>query len=585
LTQSPADARGTDRFSARFFFNPAEIPLLMCSPGIGERSWHFQVSTFKTSRIMPLATDLILTGGNLLTLDPARPRATAMAVREGRIVRVGHDREVEPLAGPETRRIDLGGRTVTPGFCDSHLHMFWYGLQLRRQCNLVGCTSIDELLERLVQHASGNPEQWIQGHGFDQSKLRERRFPGREELDRVAGSRPMIISRVCGHAVVVNSAALARVNEQERSAGDAQSGLYTEGSSSAFYRRIPPPDETEAEEAVLAATRVALKTGITSVHTLLDTPEQMGAYARLRRRGKLPIRVVGMPPYASVAALHAHGINSTFGDDWLRFGAAKLFSDGSLGAQTALLSEPYHDQPGTPGIRIHDPLELKRMARDAQARGFQLAIHAIGDQAVRETIDAIEHALEGEPAPAGGPANLYHRHRIEHVSMCPPDCLERMAKLKIVGILQPQFVTSDTWTAERIGPGRAAWAYNFKSLLKAQVPIALSSDCPVEQLDAFACLHSAVNRHEWSPDETLSIEEALHAYCLGSAYAAHGEDRLGSLEPGKLADFVILSDDPTRIHSSRLRSLQALEVYVGGQPASGSPDRTSAATVGSGPNA
>jgi predicted amidohydrolase YtcJ len=503
-----------------------------------------------------LHADLIVTGGNLITLDAARPRASAMAVCDGRIVAVGDDRDVLPLAGPHTETLNLAGRTVTPGLCDSHLHLWWYGAQLLRQADLVGSTSIDDVLSRLSniakQHAG-----WIQGHGFDQGKLAERRFPTRADLDRVTRDRPIIVSRICGHATVVNSAALALATDDERAAGDVETGLYTEGDSAPFYKRIPPLSEDEAEQAVLAACGVAIRTGITSVHTLLDTPEQMAAYARLRRKGALPLRVVGMPPYGAVAQLHAHGVNSTFGDDRLRFGAAKLFSDGSLGAQTAWLAEPYADKPPTRGIRIYEPDDLKAKARDAQRKGFQLAIHAIGDQALRETIDAIEFALDGED-------NALHRHRVEHASLAPPDCVERMARLKIVATLQPQFVTSDTWTPDRIGPTRARWAYPFKTLLRAGVPITLSSDCPVERLDAFACLASAVGRHAWSPEETLTPEEAIRAYCLGSAYAAHMDDRVGSLEVGKLADFVVLSDDPTKRDATGIAKLRAEQVFVNG---------------------
>jgi predicted amidohydrolase YtcJ len=507
-----------------------------------------------------LDADLVVIGGNLITLDARRPRASAMAVRDGKIVAVGDDREILALAGPATHRLDPNGKTVTPGFIDSHIHLYWYGMQLLRQADLVGSASIDEMLSRLSELA-GRTDGWIQGHGFDQDKLRERRFPTREDLDRVCRDRPIVVSRVCGHAVVVNSAALALLSDDERRAGDQRDGLYTEGAAHAFYSRIPPPSEAESEEAVLLAASVALKTGITCVHTLLDTPEQMSAYARLRRRAELPIRVVGMPQYETIEQLHRHGINTTFGDDALRFGACKIFSDGSLGAQTALLAAPYADKPDTRGIRIHAPDELKRMARDAQLKGFQLAIHAIGDQAVRETIDAIEYALAGEP-------NEQHRHRIEHASVCPPDCLERMARLKIVATAQPQFVTSDLWTPQRLGAARCGWAYPFKSMLRAGVPIALSSDCPVEKLDAFACLHSATARHPWSAEEKLGVEEAIRAYCLGSAYAAHMEDRLGSLEVGKLADFVVLDADPTVIAPDSLTGVHAEATYVGGSPRS-----------------
>ncbi|WP_428940663.1 amidohydrolase [Fontivita pretiosa] len=504
-----------------------------------------------------LQPELIVYNGNLITLDRRRPRASAMAIGGERILDVGNDEQILRLATGDTQRLDLNGQTVTPGFIDSHIHLYAYGEHLLRNADLVGCRDIDEILSRLSELARRS-EGWIQGHGFDQDKLAERRFPTRQDLDRVSRHRPIIISRICGHAVVVNSAALAVVTPAERLAGDEDGGLYTENAVAAFYRRIPPLSESQAEQAVLAAARVALKTGITSVQTLLDTPEQMAAYARLRRKGKLPIRVIGMPPYAAVEQLHRHGINSGFGDDWLRFGACKLFSDGSLGARTALLAEPYHDQPDTRGLRIYPPDELKRMARDAQLKGFGLAIHAIGDQAVRETIDAIEFALAGD-------SNEQHRHRIEHASVCPPDCIQRMAAMKIVVTCQPQFVTSDTWTSQRLGPARSPWAYPFATMRASGVPIALSSDCPVEKLDAFACLHSAIARHEWSPGETLLPEQAIAAYCLGSAYAAHVEDRVGSLEPGKLADFVVLSGDPTRLPAEQIPSLRAVRVFVAGR--------------------
>jgi predicted amidohydrolase YtcJ len=504
-----------------------------------------------------LAANLIVTDANLITLDERQPRASAMAIYDGNIVYTGDNATAERFAGPTTRRVKLGGKTVVPGFCDSHIHLFAFGQQLLTQADLVGTTTLDQILSRLSDLASRGGG-WILGWGFDQDKLTPRRFPTRADLDRVSKDRPILISRICGHAAVVNSAALALISPAERAAGDETAGLYTETDIDAFYRRIPPMDETEMERAVLAACDVALRTGITSVQTLLDTPEQMIAYSRLHAAGKLPIRVTAMPPYAAVEKLHAHGIRTGFGDAFLRFGAAKLFSDGSLGAQTALLAEPYADRPSTRGLRIYDPADLKAKAADAQRKGFQLAIHAIGDQAVRETLDAIEFALAGE-------SNQQHRHRVEHVSLCPPDCLERMTARRIVAVLQPQFVRSDSWTPDRIGPRRVAWAYPFKSLLSAGVPIALSSDCPVEKLDAFACLGAAVGRDAWSPHETLTAEQAIRAYCLGSAYAGRAESWSGSLQVGKAADFVVLSGDPTTLDAAQIVQMKAEKVFIAGQ--------------------
>jgi predicted amidohydrolase YtcJ len=497
---------------------------------------------------------------NLITLDSLRPRADALIVDDDRIVFVGSTRDALALAGPG-RTEDLGGHTVVPGFCDAHLHLYSYGAGLLRQADLTGVESVDALLERLSAHAAHYDGPWLQGRGFDDARMVGGRLPTRADLDRVSTTRPIIATRVCGHAAVVNSAALAQVTATERAAGDADSGYYTETTLSAFTGRIPALTDAEGEAAVLRAAAVALRQGVTSLGCLLDVPEQMGAYARLHRKGKLPIRVTGMPPFDATTSLHALGIGTGFGDDRLAFGGAKLFSDGSLGARTALLATPYADgdHPDNRGIRIYPPDVLKTHCADAQARGFQVVIHAIGDQAVRESLDAIEHALGPDSD------NGWHRHRIEHVSLLAPDQRRRMAERKIVAVVQPQFVTSDVWTAERVGAERSAWAYPFQAMLDDGIPLALSSDCPVEPLDPFACLAAAVGRAPWSPDGGLTPEDALRSYCLGGAYALHQDDRLGSLTPGKLADFVILSADPTHLSADGLRRLRALRVFVGGR--------------------
>ncbi|MBC8101963.1 MAG: amidohydrolase [Cytophagales bacterium] len=508
-----------------------------------------------------LTADRVFFNGNLLTQTSRTPTATAMATRRGEILFVGGDRDARGLAGAATERVDLGGKTVVPGFCDAHLHFASFGLNLARSTDITDAADIGELGERLTAQRERSPIEWVLGRGFDQSKLRENRFPTRRELDRVSSSRPLLITRICGHAAVANSAAIALLSDRERAAGDPETGLYTEGDIGAFWKYVPPPTPNEMEQAILRAGRVALRTGITSVGTLIDSLDQMGAYQRLHREGKLPVRVTMMPPYRAVAALHEHGIGTGFGDQWLKFGGAKLFSDGSLGARTALLASPYTDDPDSAfnlGLRIYDPADLKAKAADAQAKGFQLVIHAIGDQANRETLDAIEHAL----GPGGD--NTFHRHRIEHASILPPDLLQRMADRGILAVVQPQFVQSDTWTGERVGPERASWTYPFRTMRRAGIPLALSSDCPVEKLDAFACLDAAINRAAWSPNECLTAEDALRDYTFGSAYALHNETHLGTLEAGKLADFVVLSGDPTR-SGADLRAIKAEQVYLAGE--------------------
>ena len=508
---------------------------------------------------MHAAADLVITHAALLTMNDQQPRATAMAVRGGRIVRVGSDADVLAMASTDTRRIDLGGRTVVPGFQDCHLHLLWYGTSLVAEADLVGSRSVDELLSRLSAHAARRPG-WIRGHGFDQEKLDDRRFPSRDDLDRVSRDRPIFITRVCGHAAIANSAALALLTREELDAGDASTGLYTETAIDALHRRVPPLDDETLEQALLAACDVALRTGITSVQTMLDNIGQWRTYERLHaKRGRLPIRMTIMPPESSAEQVRDRGFVTGSGDGWLRMGGAKFFSDGSLGARTALLAQPYADDASAGlGLRIYPPEALKRRVAEVAAMGFQIVIHAIGDQALRETVDAIEHALAGR-------SNSTIRHRVEHASVCPPDQLERLARLGIHTTLQPQFVTSDTWTGERLGPTRSPWAYPFASMLRAGVPVGLSSDCPVERLDAFDCIAAAVGRHAWSPAETLTPLEAIRAYTLGSAACAHRDGDTGSLAVGKLADLVVLSGDPSSMTPEQLRGLRAERVFIGGE--------------------
>ena len=488
------------------------------------------------------------------TMTTPSSRAEAFVVQGGAFVFVGSNSDALAFAGSGAERVDCGGRSVVPGFCDSHLHLYSYGAGILRTADLMGCTSLEELFARITEHAQRYEGAFLLARGFDQSKLKEGRFPTRAELDQIAPDRPLLVTRICGHALVANSQALRLVSEAERTSGDPESGLYTETDLIPFLDCVPALTEREGEEAVLRAAKVALATGITSVGTLLDVPEQLGAYARLHRQASLPIRVTGMPPQASCDTLHAHGIGTTFGDSWLKLGGAKFFSDGSLGAYTALMAEPYA-ATGACGTRIYDPDVLKQRCAVLQEKGFQIVIHAIGDQAVRESLDAIEYAL-------GDSDNTHHRHRIEHTSVLPPDLLQRMAQRKIIAAIQPQFVTSDTWTGERIGEERAKHAYPFATMRKLGIPLALGSDCPVEKLDAFLCLDAAVNRHPWSPDETLTVDEALYDYTAGSHYSLHNDHHLGRIAPGYLADFVALSEKPT---AQNLRSLKAEDVYVAGK--------------------
>jgi hypothetical protein len=518
---------------------------------------------FDSDSVGSIQDDPLVFKASIHTLDPARPRADLMRIRRGVIdeLETNADRSthVSAHASAQVGRLELFDRSIVPGFHDCHLHLSWLARVLSTQIDLLGCGSIGEILDRLraasvSKSLSGSTRDagWIVGHGFDQQQLVEGRFPTRIDLDRLSPHRPVFVTRVCGHAAVANTAAIGALSPDDRAAGDESSGLYLENAVGALHRAVPAQDDADIDASLLDAMRLALSSGITSAQTMLDRPEQLRALARLKSRlGRLPIRVTAHPMEAQADSLHDHGILTGFGDEWLRIGAIKFFADGSLGARTAWLTRPYADDPAAVGIRLYEGDRLARRVADVHRRGFQVAIHAIGDAALDQAIDAIERALDGAD-------NREHRHRIEHASVCRPDQIERLARLNIPVAIQPQFVTSDTWTADRLGPDRLAWAYPFAKLVSAGVRVGLSSDAPVETLDARACLCAAIERHPWSPSQCLSLEQALRAYCVDSPYLARSGSSIGTLVPGSKADFIVL-DGPLGWPTPPLR-----DVYVGG---------------------
>lgn len=463
----------------------------------------------------------LLTNARFLTPDGVGHPASTLLTFAGRIV------GLDPAEIPsQAKRIDLGNTWALPGLIDAHLHLFWIGEQLYRYVDLAGATTIEELLsllrERAREQQGSEPERWVLGRGFDQEKLRERRFPTREELDQALPGKRVVITRVCGHAGVASSAALGEtVNE---------TGLLLEGELWTFLQRIPAMSDAELETAAMLAMNLVASRGFTGVGTILEEPRQFSALARLRQKGPLPVRVTAHFPGAAAEAFHRVGLLTGVGDEWLRLGAAKFFSDGTLGARTALLSEPYSDGPGQCGLAVLGREEMLAKFRDAHDKGFQIAVHAIGDLALKNCIDALEPLCSG-----GNP----RRHRIEHVSLCPDEELGRLAKLGILAVVQPQFARSDSWIPERVG-GRARWAYRFGRLAKAGVRLALSSDAPVESPDPGDCLAAALRPSAWHTEEPLTLEQALTAYSHGAAFAGGMDGLVGSLTEGKLADLTLV---------------------------------------------
>ena len=517
---------------------------------------------------------------DIITLDARHPRGEALLAREGRIVAVGSLNEVLPLAGAEVERIDLGGHVVLPGLFDSHLHLLAYGLSLNEP-NLARA-SLGEVLSRIRSAAAGlPPSAWILGRGWDEASLGS--LPGKDQIEEAAGGRPCLLYRTCGHVAVAGRRALRQAGitpaspdpaggtiDRDPVTGDP-TGILRETAIQAVADAVPAPSTADLESAVRRAAGEALSLGITSVR-----PEDVRTAGTLERACSIYRNAVGprhVPLRVVLDVFHlalGEFLATTWpSDEWFRLGAVKIFADGSLGARTAALSDPYRDDPGNRGIQVTPLRELKRLVMMTHRAGRQVAIHAIGDLAVANALDAIEEAQWA--APRRDP-----RHRLLHCQVLTSALIRRMARAEVVADVQPAFVGSDyRWVPDRLGLRRTRHAYAWRSLLEAGVRVAGSSDAPVEPLNPFYGIHAAVTRQDreglpprgWRSRERLSPLEALQLYTLGAAYAAHEEDRKGSLEPGKFADMVAIPVDPSRADPPSLKDIRPVLTVVGGKVA------------------
>lgn len=491
------------------------------------------------------------------TLDAASTIAEAIVVRDGLIEAVGSVEDARRIA-PDAEWVDLGGKTVVPGLIDSHNHLLHFGISATRSTDLSGCASIGELLDRLEGSRKAGPRApWLLGQRFDQELLG--RWPTKADLDVVCPDSPAMITRLCLHALVANSAALAPV-KSKLSREQFETGILTEDATDLIWSQVPEPTEEELRSAALWAMAEARRVGLTGVHCIIEGAQDLEVLRALHQERRLPVRLTVMCPFSMREQLTSEGLRAGSGDEWLRIGGLKVFMDGATGARTAAMREPFSDDPGNRGALFRSERELAEVLQDMQPHGFQASIHAIGDKAV-------ECALEGIRLTAGhGNSGNVLRHRIEHASQMAGDLVKQMASMKVIAGVQPQFVITDFWTHERVGPERYRWSYPFKTMLDAGITLAMGSDCPVERLDPIELIARAVNREPRSLQERLSVEETLRAYSRGSAYAGFAEDALGSLEPGRFADFAVLSDDIFAVRPEEIAGVRAVATTVGGEP-------------------
>ncbi len=512
--------------------------------------------------------DVVILNANVVTLSSMKPKAEALAIKGGKIVAVGSNSEVGGYVGGGTRVLDLKGKTVVPGFVDCHVHMASFGQQLQG-LDLRDTASIEELKRQIREYADKHPwKSWILGGRWDHEKFSEKRYPTRWDLDEAVPDRPVFLVRVCGHVGVANTKALeaagitrdtvvegGRIDLDE--ASGEPNGVLRENALNLVWQAVPKPSETELEEAILEACIKAVSQGLTMVHWIVDSAEELRLIQKLWRDGKLPLRVyVGIPAKLLNEAVRL-GLSTGFGDDMLRIGFVKIFADGSLGARTAALKEPYMDKPETRGMMLLSQRKLDSLVLKAHRAGWQVAVHAIGDRAVESVLKAFEKAFKKHPR--GG-----LRHRVEHCSVLNPRLIRRMKRLGLIASVQPHFIVSDFWIVDRVGVERARWVYPFKTLMKEGVVVASGSDCPVEPISPVLGIWAAVARKTFV-EESLTVEEALKTYTLNAAYASFDEDKKGTIEVGKFADLTVLSEDPFNVPPERLRGVEVEMTIVGGE--------------------
>ena len=535
---------------------------------------------------MPSAADLLLVNGNVLTMDLVRPRARAVAVAGGRIVGV-YDGKPD-ISG--TNAVDLKGATLIPGFHDAHNHLIGFGLTLTEVDLRVA--SLDELYQRVAGRARETPAgEWVVGSGYDQTKTGG--HPYRAALDAIAPGRRVWLKHTSGHMCVVNSLVLAdlgigdrapRIDGGRVATDDAgrPTGLLEERAQELVGELTRPYPLATLADALVSASRQYLKEGITSVTEagvgggwIGHSPVELAAYQTAREQGRLYIRVELMVISDALHSLGAHrgdgmdlgldlGLRTGFGDDWLRLGPMKIFTDGSLIGRTAAMSAPFAGQRDNSGYLQADAAELTATIVAAHRAGWRVAAHAIGDRAIDLALDAFEAAAARYPKPDP-------RHRIEHFAVARPDQVIRASELKVVAVPQGRFATElgDGMMAA-IGPRRRSWLYRQRSLLEAGLVLPGSSDRPVVAGAPLLGLRDMVSRRAtsgapYNAGEAITADQALRAYTYGSAYASKAEHLKGSIEPGKLADFAVLSEDPTAVGTDRIAGLQVLATIVDGE--------------------
>ena len=520
---------------------------------------------FGTSLARAQTVTLILLNGKIWTENPSLPESQAIAIAGERILAVGSSATIRKLATPKCKIIDLNGRRVLPGFNDSHVHLLSGGSSLI-SVQLGDANSEDELRRRLAEYAKSLARgTWIREGNWDHERWTPAALPTHQLIDDVTPDNPVMVWRVDGHMVLVNAYAM-RLAGIDRTTQDVPggeivrdsegnpTGILKDEATALVERVMPPLSARELDAALKAAMRETATHGVTSVQNLVDSPTDKNTALKLRefqkfaRAGSLTVRIYDASPLRDWKNLADTGVQAGFGSPLLRIGNLKSFADGSLGSATAWMDAPFADQPGKSGLASTDLMDSARMYANIQGAdqaGLQISVHAIGDRAIHAVLDLFERAER-----QNGPGD--HRFRIEHVQHLRPEDAARFAPLGVIASMQPYHAIDDgRWAERRLGAERIKWSYAWRSLLDKGAVLAFGSDWPVAPIDPLMGIYAATTRRTldgknpqgWVPQQRITVAEAVHAYTVGSAFAEHQEAIKGSLEPGKLADLVVLSDD------------------------------------------